>query len=223
MMEKTVKGVIFDLDGTLIDSYRAIYLSFQHTYEQMGKEPLSFDRVKTVVGYGLTHTFRELLGEERVPEAIRLFRERYEEVFRENTFLLPGARDVVQALYAQGIRLAIATNKLGRFSREIMRHFGLENIFLAIVGDEDVPQNKPHPDMVFFALKKMGLSTEEVAFVGDSLVDIQTGQNAGVPVFSVPTGVTPREELEKARPARLLDALIDLLRVVPPQNPPVRG
>jgi phosphoglycolate phosphatase len=214
MNEKKIKGVIFDLDGTLIDSFQAIYLGFRHAYEQMGKQPLTYDEVKSVVGYGLSHTFRELLGEDRVPEALRLFRQRYEEIFRENTFLLPEVREVVQKLHSRDIRLAIATNKLGRFSREIMRHFGLEGCFLAIVGDEDVAKNKPHPEMVFFAIDKMKLSREEVAFIGDSLVDIETGRNAGVPVFSVPTGVTPIEDLEKACPARILNGLADLLGIV---------
>jgi phosphoglycolate phosphatase len=214
MIEKRIKGFIFDLDGTLIDSFQAIYLGFRHAYEKMGKQPLTYDEVKRVVGYGLNHTFRELLGEERVPEALRFFRQRYEEIFRENTVLLPDARDVIQKLYGRDIRLAIATNKLGRFSREIMRHFGLEECFLANLGDQDVAKNKPHPEMVLLALDKMKLAREEAAFIGDSLVDIETGRNAGVPVFSVPTGVTPIEDLEKARPARILNGLADLLGIV---------
>ncbi len=214
MKEKAVKGVIFDLDGTLIDSYQAIYLSFRHAYEQMDKEPLSYQEVKTVVGYGLSHTFRELLGAERVPEALRLFRSRYEEIFRQNTFLLSDAREVIEALFRRGIKLGIATNKLGRFSREIIRHFGLEPCFQAVVGDEDVAKNKPHPDMIFSAAEKMGVAKDQVAFVGDSLVDIETGHNAGVPVFSVPTGVTRREDLEKARPARVLTGLAELLEII---------
>jgi 2-phosphoglycolate phosphatase len=214
MKEKSTQGVIFDLDGTLIDSYQAIFLSFQHAYINMGLQPLPLDQVKRVVGYGLSKTFQDLLGEERVPEALRLFRQKYEEVYRENTYLLPGARRVLEALQGRGMKLAVATNKLGRFSREIFQHFGMDRLFAIILGDEDVPQNKPHPGMILYAIEKMGLRNEEVVFIGDSLIDIQTGKNAGVRVFAIPTGVTTREELEKARPTVILNSLPDLLDYV---------
>ena len=211
MKEKTIKGVIFDLDGTLIDSYQAIYLSFHYTYINMGLQPLSFDEVKRAVGYGLSNTFSDLLGEERVPEALRLFRQKYEEVYRQNTYLLPGARTVLEALQERKIKLAIATNKLGRFSREIFQYFGMDKLFAIILGDEDVLQNKPHPEMLFHAMEKMGLRNEEVVFIGDSPIDIQTGKNANVRVFAIPTGVTTREELEEAQPTLILNSLLDLL------------
>jgi phosphoglycolate phosphatase-like HAD superfamily hydrolase len=147
----------------------------------MGLSPMPYEQVKRVVGLGLNQTFRELLGEERVPRALFLFRRKYEEVFRENTRLLPDVREVLETLHARGIRLAVATNKLGRFSREIFEHFGMEKLFAVIIGDGDVPQNKPDPkcsdghgeDGV-----KGGLSS------GDS-IDIQTGKNAG-PGFALP-------------------------------------
>jgi HAD superfamily hydrolase (TIGR01662 family) len=210
-MSKNTQGIIFDLDGTLIDSYQAIYLSFVYTYQNMGLQPLSYEAVKKVVGLGLSRTFRDLLGEERVPEALKLFRQKYDEVYRDNTYLLPGAREVLEALFKRGIRLGIATNKLGRFSRGIFQHFGLEHIFAVIVGDEDVSQNKPNPEMIFSALEKMNLPKENVIFVGDSLIDIQTGHNAAMRIFAIPTGVCAREELQKANPDRILEGLFDLL------------
>ncbi len=214
MKEKSIKGVIFDLDGTLIDSYQAIYLSFRYTYENLGLQPLSFDEVKRAVGLGLSKTFSDLLGEERVPEALRFFRQKYEEVYRKNTYLLPNARLVLEALPARGIKLAIATNKLGRFSREIFQHFGMDKLFATILGDEDVLQNKPHPEMLLLAMEKMGLRNEEVVFIGDSLIDIETGKNAGVRVFAIPTGVSTREELERAGPTLILNGLPDLFNYI---------
>ena len=214
MKGNSIKGVIFDLDGTLIDSNQAIYLSFQHAYEKLGLLTPSFEEVKRVVGYGLRNTFRDLLGEERAPEALRLFRQKYEEVYRQNTHLLPGTRKILKTLDARGIKLAVATNKLGRFSRDIFRHYGMDQLFTAIVGDEDVSQNKPHPEILLYAIEKMGLAKEEIILVGDSLIDIQTGKNAGLRVFVVPTGVQTKEELEKARPTAVLNGLLDLLNYV---------
>ena len=214
MKDKKIRGVIFDLDGTLIDSYQAIYLSFQYTYEKMGLPPLTFEESRKVVGLGLTITFNELVGPERTPEALRFFRKRYEEVFAQHTRFLPDARELVAELHRRGIREAIATNKLGRFSRAIIKHFGMEDLFIAILGDEDVSLNKPHPEMLLSALEKMVLPPEEVVMVGDSLIDIQSAKNTGIRVFAIASGATQREVLEQAQPTAVLDRLMDLLRYV---------
>jgi len=214
MKIEKIKGVIFDLDGTLVDSYQAIYLSFHHVYTHMGLCPLSYDEVKKVVGRGLSHTFGELLGEEKVPQALILFRKKYEEVFRNHTHLLPDVRSVLEAFYGRGIQLAVATNKLGRFSRAIFEHFGMEKLFTVIVGDGDVPQNKPHPEMLYFAMDKMGLKKDVAVLVGDSVIDIQTAKNAEMKVYAVPTGNTPREDLEKAQPTAVLTRFLDLANYV---------
>jgi phosphoglycolate phosphatase len=209
-----VRGVVFDLDGTLIDSYQAIYLSFHYTYSEMGLPPLSYEQVEKAVGRGLAHTFRELLGEERVPQALTLFRKKYEEVFRAHTHLLPDVRQVVGSLRGRDIQLAVATNKLGRFSRAIFKHFGMDKTFAVILGDGDVSQNKPDPEMLYLAMDKMGVGKEETIFVGDSVIDIQTGRNAGIRVFAVPTGNTGREDLVKAQPTVVMNRLLDLLSLV---------
>ncbi|MFH1858103.1 MAG: HAD-IA family hydrolase, partial [Candidatus Omnitrophota bacterium] len=199
-------------------SYQAIYLSFKHVYKGMGLSPLSFEQVKKEIGLGLSKTFADLLGEKKVEEALRLFLEKYSEIYRENTFLLPGAQEVLETLHRWGIRLAIATNKIGRFSRSIFRHFEMEQLFDAIVGDEDVSENKPHPEMLFFAMEKMGLAKEVVILVGDSVTDIITAKNAGIRVFAVPTGVKKREDLEKEKPDIVLNSLPDLLSYIKPRR-----
>jgi len=214
MNASKVRGVIFDLDGTLIDSYQAIYLGFHHAYSEMGLSPLSYEQVQRAVGRGLGHTFRELLGEEKVPQALSLFRKKYEEIFRAHTHLLPDVREVVGGLQCRGIQLAVATNKLGRFSRAIFEHFGMEKMFAVILGDGDVSQNKPDPEMLYQAMDNMRLAKEETVFVGDSVIDIQAGKNAGVRVFAVPTGNTDRADLVKAQPTVIMNRLLDLLSLV---------
>ena len=211
MKDQKIRGVIFDLDGTLIDSYQAIYLSFQYAYTSMGLPPLSYEDARRVVGLGLTITFHDLLGKERTPEALRLFRKRYWEVFPEHTHFLPGAKESIFELHRRGIRQAIATNKLGRFSRAIIQYFGLEEFFVAVLGDEDVALNKPDPEMLLAAIEKLALPKEEVVMVGDSLIDIQAAQNTGIRIFAIPSGATKREVLEHAQPTAVLDRIIDLL------------
>jgi phosphoglycolate phosphatase len=214
MKEMPVKGVIFDLDGTLIDSYQALFLAFRRTYESMRLPPLSAEEVRRVLGHGVGSTFQDLLGEERVPEAMKLFRQAYEEVMRPHTHLLPGAREVIEKLHGRSIQVAIATNKLGYFARELSEYYGLEKLIAVIVGDGDVSRNKPDPEMLLYAIEKMRLKKEDVIFIGDSPIDIQTGKNTGVRVFAVLTGVTQREDLEKAQPTLILEHLLDLLTYV---------
>ena len=209
-----VKGVVFDIDGTLIDSYQALFLAFRHTYENMGLAPLSAEEVRRVLGHGVGNTFHELLGETRVPEAMKLFRQKYEEVMRPHTHLLPGAREVIETLHGRGIPLALATNKLGYFARELFEYYGLDKLIAVIVGDGDVSQNKPDPEMLLYAIEKMHLKKEDVIFIGDSPIDIQTGKNAGVRVFAVLTGVSQREDLEKAQPTLILERLLDVITYV---------
>ncbi len=214
MNPSNVRGIIFDLDGTLVDSYQAIYLGFHYAYSKMGLPPLSYEQVERAVGRALGHTFRELLGEERVPQALTLFRKKYEEVFRAHTHLLPDVSEVVENLRGRGIQLAVATNKLGRFSRAIFEHFGMGKMFAVILGDGDVSQNKPDPEILYLAMDKMGVRKEEAVFVGDSVIDIQAGKNAGIRVFAVPTGNTGREELVRAQPNVIMNRLLDLLSLV---------
>ena len=90
----------------------------------------------------------------------------------------------------------------------------IDKLLEIIVGDGDVLQTKPHPAMLLYALEKMGLQKEEVVFIGDSLIDIQTAQNAGLRVFAVSTGAQTKEELEKAHPAAVLRRLGDLLHFI---------
>jgi len=209
-----IKGVIFDLDGTLIDSYEAIYQGFHHAYTKMGFRPLSYDQVKKQVGHSLEYIFRELLGEQYIQPAIILFRQRYEEVFRTHTHLLPNAADVVKAIYDKGIKLAVATNKLGKSSRAILEHLQLSNFFSAIIGEGDGTRNKPDPEMLYLAIEKMAIPKDNAIMVGDSTIDIQAAHNARIRVYAVASGMTSREELAESRPTEVITSLNHLLKYI---------
>mgnify|MGYP001609081824 FL=1 len=209
-----ISGVIFDLDGTLVDSYQAIYLGFQYTYTQMGLTPLSYDEVKNRVGHSLQDIFLELPDEQKVVQAITLFRQKYQEVYRTQTHLLPDAKEVLTKLHSRGIKLSVATNKLGRFSRDILEHLQVGNLFSAIIGEGDVTNNKPNPEMLYLAIKKMGVPNQEAVLIGDSHIDIQAALNAGIRVYAVTSGATGQEELAKAHPTAVLNRLNDLLEYI---------
>jgi phosphoglycolate phosphatase-like HAD superfamily hydrolase len=111
----------------------------------------------------------------------------------------------------------VASNKFGRFSRGALSHLGVSDYFESVIGAGDVPRNKPFPDMIHAALREMSLSPEEVVFVGDTLTDIETGKEAGVDVYALPTGFYSKTELSQKRPKRILRNLKELIPVV--ENP----
>jgi HAD superfamily hydrolase (TIGR01509 family) len=165
----------------------------------------------------LETTLSQFFSPEGVLEMIPVMRRKYEEVYLDKTHFLDGAREVLKALHSDGIILGIASNKFGRFSRGAITHLGVADYFKSVIGAGDVPRNKPFPDMIHTALEEMTLRPEEAIFVGDTLTDIQTGKQAGVDVYALPTGFYSKNELSQIKPRRLLKDLWDLVQVV--KNP----
>jgi len=216
-LRKQIRGIIFDLDGTLIESYEAIYLGLKECFRYFGKEIFPFLDLKKYLKPDLETTLSQFFSPEGVLEGIPVMRSKYEEVYLDKTHFLDGAREVLKALHSDGIILGIASNKFGRFSRGAITHLGVADYFKSVIGAGDVPRNKPFPDMIHTALKEMALRPEEAIFVGDTLTDIQTGKQAGVDVYALPTGFHSKKELSQIKPRRLLKDLWDLVHAV--KNP----
>ena len=214
---KQILGVIFDLDGTLIEAYEAIYLGLREALEHFKKEIFPFRDLRKYLKADLEATLSHFFSPEQVPKAVPIMRKKYEEVYLDKTRFLDGARDVLEMLHSQGISLGVASNKFGRFSRGALSHLGVSDYFKSVIGAGDVPRNKPFPDMIHAALGEMSLSPEEVVFVGDTLTDIETGKEAGVDVYALPTGFYSKTELSQKRPKRILRNLKELIQVV--ENP----
>lgn len=215
-LKKRTRGVIFDLDGTLIEAYEAIYLGLKEAFRHFGREIFPFVDLKTYLKPDLESTLNQFFSPEEAMEGIPIMRKKYEEVYLDKTRFLDGAREVLNSLSSKGILLGVASNKLGRFSRGALSHLGVSDYFKSIVGAGDVLRNKPFPDMIYSVLKEMELLPEEAVFVGDTLTDIETGKQAGVDVFALPTGFHSKMELSKGKPKRILNSLKDLLGEINP-------
>ncbi len=213
-LRKKIRGIIFDLDGTLIESYEAIYEGLKEALQHLGREVFSFDDLKKYLKVDLEATLEQFLSPEEVLKGVPVMRRKYEEVYLDKTRFLDGARETLEILYLKGIALAVASNKFGRFSRGALNHLGVLDYFKSVVGAGDVPRNKPFPDMIDAALQEMELLPEHVVFVGDTLSDIETGKQAGVDVYAVPTGFLSRTELSHKKPRRILRNLKDLTHIV---------
>lgn len=204
---------IFDLDGTLVDSYSAIHESLNAVLLAFSRPAISLERCRRMVGHGLEVLIAGAVGRENVAEGVHIFRERYRVVGPERTSLLHGADEVTAELRLRGVPLAIASNKPTVFSRQLLDALGLLDRFVEITGPDLGFAAKPAPGMVLRLLEDLGAPAAECLFVGDMPVDVETARAAGLKVAVLPTGSSTREELEQTRPDYLLTKLADVLEL----------
>ncbi len=204
-------AVFFDFDGTLADSYDAIAASVNHLRALRGHEAMPTDVVKIHVGRGLEYLLtRAVPGTNLTVDADR-YRAHHPTIMAAHTRLLPGAEEVLRTFHAAGKQIALCSNKPRIFSTQLLAHLGIAELFHAVIGPEDVPRQKPAPDMILAAMKRLGISPVRVLYVGDMVVDIETARAANVAVWIVPTGSDTLETLTAAKPDRMLGCLADLL------------
>jgi phosphoglycolate phosphatase len=211
----TIAGILFDLDGTLIDSYDAIAAAANETLRALDLPTRSPEEIRRNVGPGLPLFLKAVSGEAYVERAIPIFRAAYRRVVLDETRVLPGVEETLEGLRGRGYRLGCATNKIGDVSRHILDHLGLLERLDAVLGAGDVPELKPHPAMLSALLGRLGVEKEQALYVGDMPLDVVTGERAGVRVWLVPGGSAPVEELHSAGAERLLPRFPDLLEHLP--------
>ena len=204
-----LQAVVFDLDGTLIDSTDAIVLSFMHTFDVIGETRPEREAVVRSIGYTLEDQFA--MFTKRDPrDCTRIYRERYGQVCREMTTLLPGGAETLAALACAGLRLGFATSKRRAFAEMILEHLGVLDRFEVRVGPDDVAKPKPAPDAMLKVLELFGVAPDELLLIGDTHFDVECARNAGVACVCVTTGYETREELEALEPEAVYDSLAEV-------------
>ena len=199
------KTVIFDLDGTLIDSYTAIQDSLNFVLKFFGLPIVDLATTKKMVGRGLENLMIQAVGEDRKEQAMALFRKSYDETVMRGTFLLPEVAETIRDLHQQGIKMAVAINKPSIYSRTILENFGLNTYFEACYGPDVVKQTKPHPAMLEGLMKELNADKNETLYVGDMVIDVESARNAGIPVALIATGGNTSDELRSMNPDYFLD------------------
>ncbi|NLN16522.1 MAG: HAD family hydrolase [Firmicutes bacterium] len=189
--------LIFDLDGTLIDSYEPLVDSFVYVFQTLGTVVPPRDEIKGFIGYPLEEILSSYLPRDRVPEAVKLFRARYGQVVLRETKLLPGARSALESISGR-TSLAVATNKATETAKNLLASLGVADLFTAVVGTSCVSHPKPHPDMVHRLLDLTGCPAEEALLIGDSIIDVHFARESGVDLLCVLTGSSSPEELAAA-------------------------
>jgi HAD superfamily hydrolase (TIGR01509 family) len=212
-----VRGVIFDMDGTLADSIDHYYRMACDIVERANAPPIPRERVYELMGSGAPDLLRQLLPPD-FPDAeatlSRIVRDRLPAWIRagERIEPLPGCVDLLRQLRARGHRLGIATSS-GR-ALPYLDHWGVRPLLHAIVGREDVRQRKPHPDVVLRCLEQLELEPDDAVYVGDSPIDVEAGRAAGLFTVGVLTGTSTRERLEEISPDFVLESAPHLLQLL---------
>jgi phosphoglycolate phosphatase len=210
--------LIFDLDGTLVDSKRDLVNSVNATRAWMGLGPLEGDVVASYVGNGAPVLVRKALPDasgEDVARGLRYFLEYYREHMLEHTRLYPGVREGLDALHAAEVPMAVLTNKPVRFSVHMMEGLGLDLHFFRIYGGNSFPEKKPHPRGVEALIAESGADRSLTVMVGDSAVDVWTARNAGVRSCGVAWGFQP-ETFAEAAPDFLIGDMRELAGMLCP-------
>ncbi len=200
------KLVIFDLDGTLLNTIADLAQSTNHALGALGYPTHEESAYNFMVGNGINKLFERALpegakSEENVLRVRREFIPYYDAHNADKSRPYPGVTRLLEHLQAQGVKLAVASNKYQAATAKLIAHYFPQISFAAVFGQRDGVQVKPDPAVVYDILRIAQVSKADTLYVGDSGVDMQTALNAGVTACGVTWGFRPRTELEALHPA----------------------
>ena len=213
--------IAFDLDGTLVDSERDLWVSVNATRAWMDLGPLDLAQVASYVGNGAPMLVRRALpdaSDEQVERGLRYFLDYYREHMLDSTTLYPGVREGLDRLHAAGVPLAVLTNKPVRFSVRMIEGLGLDMHFFRVYGGNSFEEKKPHPMGLNILMAEAGAEPARSLMVGDSAVDVLTARNAGVRACGVRWGFQP-ETFAQAPPDFLISDMRELVELILPPLP----
>ena len=215
MTTRRYRAVLFDLDGTLVDSYAALAEAVNHARRRHDLLELPASGIRSLVGDGLEKLLQRAFEIDEVPESVReAFERRYDEICCVESRVLEHVESTLGELARRGIPMAVCTNKPTGFSRKILEYLGLSAHFRAIVGPDVAGARKPSAQHVLHTLDAAGCGTDGTLFVGDMPIDVEAARNSGIDVAAVATGSSSYEDLVSAKPDHMLDRFSDILALV---------
>lgn len=210
------KLVIFDLDGTLLNTIADLAAATNQALQYYGYPTHETEAYRLFVGNGINKLFERALPEgERTEENVLKIRSQFIPYYDEHNADLsrpyPGISELLKTLQQQGIMIAVASNKYQAATRKLIAHYFPEINFVEVLGQREGIPAKPDPSIVNEIMTKAGVKQEDILYVGDSNVDMQTAHHAGVTAIGVAWGFRPRTELEALHPAHIIEKAEELL------------
>ncbi|MGL9722666.1 phosphoglycolate phosphatase [Sodalis sp. (in: enterobacteria)] len=220
--ERPIRGIAFDLDGTLTDSAPGLTAALDRTLSEQGLPPAGLARITTWIGNGADVLVERALRwatqtepDAALQRATRLrFDEHYAGTVAAGSTLFPEVADTLARLALLGLPMAVVTNKPTPFVAPLLASLGIERHFTLIIGGDDVSAKKPHPAPLYLVLGHLGLYARELLFVGDSRNDILAAKAAGCPSAGMTYGYNYGEAITLSHPDYVLDRFADLLTVL---------
>ncbi|NLY34109.1 MAG: phosphoglycolate phosphatase [Alcaligenaceae bacterium] len=210
----TIHAVLIDLDGTLVDSIPDLAHAANAMRLELGMHTLGQDVIASFVGKGIDNliirTINASLDNKELPpevfnQAREIFVRHYHLVNGDGSTVYPGVIDGLKAMTAQGLKLAVVTNKAEAFTLPLLTQTGLIGFFDTVVSGDTCARKKPHPEPLLYACEKLGHPPEHSVFIGDSINDVQAAQAAGMPVLILPYGYNEGNSVQTLK----VDAIID--------------
>ena len=214
---KKYKAIIFDLDGTLLDTLKDLQEGTNYALRVNGMPERTLDEIRRFVGSGARKLIERVIPgceKEGVYEKVMGdFAFYYKEHCKDNTAPYPGIMELLKELKRRGYALGVVSNKPDFAVQELIPEY-FPDIFSSVTGERQGVAKKPAPDLIWEAMKKLNASKEESVYIGDSEVDIEAAKNAGLPCISVAWGFKGREFLKEHNAEMIVDAPEEILELV---------
>lgn len=208
--------VLFDLDGTLVDTAPDLAAGVDHMLESLGLAPAGEARVRTWIGHGVNHLVKRALeaatGRERelFERGLGLFLDYYADHLSDRTLPYPGVVAALDELVERGLRLGVVTNKPARFTEPLLESLGLRKAFRTVVSGDAVTEKKPAAEPLLRAVEICGGETQNAIMVGDSMTDVEAARRAGLGFVGVPYGYNHGDETFLTAPDVMIQSLSEL-------------
>ena len=209
-----IKQVIFDLDGTLVDAFKAVTVSLNYALKQNGYSGLSYETIKRKVGWGDRHLVSCFVKEKDVDAVLADYRRHHRAALKKGVKLLPGAKELLFELKQKKYQLAIASNRPTLFTNIILRTLTVKKYFDHVLCADRVKNPKPAPDLLREILKRSALKSSQVLYVGDMAIDAQTGRRARMRTVIVLTGSNSYRQVAPLKPFKIIRHLKELTPIL---------
>ncbi len=204
---------IFDLDGTLADTYTAIERSLNFTRESLGLRRVSFSTVKKSVGHGDRIFIETFSPPAQVEKALRIYRRHHQKSLKVYSYPRPFARYLLYCLKRKGKRIAVASNRPTRFTRIVVKATGLEKYLDYILCADRVGAIKPSPKILKAIMRKFSIPQSLTVYIGDMAIDLETARRAGVDAVFVKGGSGTAKEARKFKGVKIVSSLKEVKEI----------
>ncbi|MDP8212266.1 MAG: HAD family hydrolase [Candidatus Zapsychrus exili] len=213
-----IKLVIFDLDGTLVDAYKAVFESLNYSLSSLGYPVATSSDIKRSVGWGVRSLMNSFVKEEDIDKIIGIYRHSHKRSLKTGAKFMPGAKDLLKKLENAGYTMAIATNRPAWSTEVILKHLNMSKYFKYVLSGEKVKNLKPAPEILERVLEEFNLSADEAIYVGDMTIDVETANAVKMRAISVVTGSSTEDEIKALNPHKIIYNVLDVFSILEDLN-----